>query len=93
MTLAIELGDRVRDRISGLVGIATAVTHYIYGCTRWTLTPEICKEGAPAEVQWFDEPQLEVVERGIIKPLQLRTVETGPAGPRPDARRAADTPR
>ena len=64
----VELGDRVKDKISGLKGIAIGVTNWLYGCRRITVQPEVATDGKPAEAFAADEPQLEIVKEGIIKP-------------------------
>ena len=58
----IQLGDKVRDTISGFEGIATARHQYMYGCVRISVTPKTDKAGKHQDTQSFDEPQLEVVE-------------------------------
>jgi hypothetical protein len=57
----IELGSRVKDTITGLVGIAVARTDWLYQCRRIAVQPEALHDGKPLDIQWFDEPQLEVV--------------------------------
>jgi hypothetical protein len=64
----INLGDKVKDVVTGLTGIAVAKTHYLQGCTRIGVQPQELKDGKPVEASWFDEPQLEVVEAGVVKP-------------------------
>lgn len=59
--MSIELGNRVRDRITGFTGIATARYEYLNGCIRWCIQPEgLDKDGKPVEDKVFDEPQLEL---------------------------------
>lgn len=36
----VELGDRVKDKISGLKGIAVGISNYLYGCRRISIQPE-----------------------------------------------------
>lgn len=81
----INLGDRVKDRITGFVGIATARTEWINGCVRFGVQSDTLKDGLPTEAQWFDEPQLAVLKAGQV---QLGRSEKG--GPIPTPRRAAD---
>ena len=45
----IKLGSKVRDSITGLEGIATARTEYLYGCVRITITPTELKDGKPVD--------------------------------------------
>ena len=89
----VELGDRVKDKITGLKGIAVGVTNYLYGCRRISVQPEQGKDGKPAE--WFtvDEPQTEVIKKGVVVGYQLETVEKRPHGPSPDVQRRKDAVR
>ena len=60
----IVLGDRVRCRITGFVGIATARTDWIYGCLRWGVQREdlIKEKGTIMDPAWFDDDQLVIVD-------------------------------
>ena len=88
----VELGDRVKDIISGQEGIVIGVTDYIYGCRRVGVSPEETKDGVPVENFWTDEPQLEVLQKKVVvagKPKKKKRTG-GPredAQPRPDAQR------
>ena len=65
----IRLGDRVRDRISGLEGIVIGVTDWLYQCRRPIVQPStLTSDGKPTDSQSFDEPQLEVIAQGAFAP-------------------------
>lgn len=64
----IELGSVVRDKITGLHGVAVARTDWIHGCTRYGVQPTELHEGKPIDPLWFDEPQLEIVRPEKPKP-------------------------
>lgn len=72
-TQEIELGDLLRDVVTGFTGIAVSKHVFLTGCNRWGLqpVPKMCKKGEPitykSEVTAFDEPQLEIVEKGKVK--------------------------
>jgi len=55
----VKLGQKVRDKITGLEGIATARTEFLYGCVRVLIDPEGLHDGKPIESQWLDEQRLE----------------------------------
>ncbi len=59
----ITLGDTVRDRISGMQGIAVGDTKWLYQSgRRITVQPQgIDRDGVPLPNRVFDEEQLEVV--------------------------------
>ena len=57
----VNLGDEVRDTLSGFRGIAIARHIYLHGCERISIQPPVDKEGKLPETACFDEPQLEVI--------------------------------
>lgn len=67
MTTSITLGSKVRDVVSGFEGIVTARYEFLYGCTRYNVQPRVGDDGKGAEPQCFDEPQLELIESGVVK--------------------------
>lgn len=89
----IELGDRVKDKITGLKGIAIGVTSWLYGCSRISVQPEEAKDGKPAETFCVDEPQLEIVKKNVLVP-PISSKNPNPLkrshGPRADAMKRKD---
>lgn len=87
MSKEIELGDVVRDKITGFTGVAIGRTKWIHGCERITIQPQELKEGKPIDSHTFDLPQLELVTKAVAE----TTGKTGGPGPvaarRSDARR------
>lgn len=76
----IELGQEVRDTITGLKGVAVLRISYLYGCERIGVQPKEVKEGKPAEIVYIDEPQLVVDGKKKVEPDKSKP----PAGYRPD---------
>lgn len=89
----IELGDRVKDRISGLQGIVMGITNWLYGCRRLSIQPEESKDGKPADFFAIDEPQALLVQRRAVVPPGMAVAGTQDAdkprkhGPRQDPSR------
>lgn len=77
----IQLGERYRDRISGMVGIAVSKTEFLHGCARIALQPAELKDGRPIEPGYFDVYQLEHVDAGLRQELQVETPKTKTGGP------------
>lgn len=76
----IELGSIVRDTLGGAEGVVTGVTIYAFGeFPYYTIEPQSCKDGAPAESFFFHEPRLEIVKKD--KPKVERGAKL-PGGPR-----------
>ena len=57
----VNLGDEVRDSVSGFTGIAVASHEYLHGCRRISVQPKADKGELP-EFKTFDEPQLIVTK-------------------------------
>ena len=62
--MAVQLGSRVKDVITGFTGIAVGYSQWMYGCNRIVIEGEALKEGKPIGTQWFDEQRIETVENG-----------------------------
>jgi len=66
----IELGQEVKDRVTGYVGIAVSATKFLQGCDRYGVQqkfdPE--KDSKIADIEMFDEIDLEVIGCGILSP-------------------------
>jgi len=58
----VKLGSKVKDKITGLTGIAVARTCWLHGCVRVTIQPQELKDGKPLDNYTVDEPQCEVIE-------------------------------
>lgn len=65
--MSIELGDKVKDSVTGFVGIAVGRTKWLHGCERISVQPLVDKDGKCPEVMAFDAPQLIVVKAGVAK--------------------------
>lgn len=67
----IRLGDRVRDKVSGFVGIASGVSAYLNGCIRIHVQGPVDKNGKHVDGLLFDYQQIEVVERQVMAAPEL----------------------
>lgn len=80
----IELGDEVKDLVSGFKGIAVARTEFLNGCVRLSIAPPIDSDGKHVDERWFDQEQIDLIQRGKVKrkPAEPQIKTTG--GDRPD---------
>lgn len=62
-----NLGDKVKDSITGFTGVITLRSQWLNNCNTYGVQPTELKDGAPQERQHFDEPQLIVVEEKVSK--------------------------
>ena len=90
--MSIKLGQKVRDTLTGLEGVAISRTEFLYGCVRILVQPHgLTKDGAVKEPVFVDEPQVEALRE---EPIKLPTARVpAPAGPRTDATRHIDARR
>jgi len=76
----IQLGEKVKDTVSGFEGIAVASHHYLQGCNRITVQPPVDKDGKLPDPQSFDEPQLVKVGDGLLPAITVPPIRK-PGGP------------
>jgi len=69
----IKLGDKVRDKVSGFIGIAVAKTEFLNGCIQWSVMPKAGKDGKMPEEVGIDSQSLEV----IIPKVKIKKKDTG----------------
>lgn len=62
----LNLGDKVKDRLSGMTGIVTGRTEYLYGCRSVMVNPGVVHEGKPVDSTWLDEDRCELVEAAAV---------------------------
>ena len=77
MSKQIELGDLVKDIVTGFQGVATTRSEYINGCVQYYVRPQKLHEGKRIDGCWLDEGQLKVVERAAVT-----VTATSPARPK-----------
>ena len=75
----VNLGDEVRDSLTGFKGIATGRADYLTGCVHIQIEAS-GTERQPGE-HWIDEQRLEIVKRAAYG-LPEEAIEQAPAGPR-----------
>lgn len=72
-----ELGDRVKDRVSGFVGIVTTRTEHLNGCRQYGINPPIGKDGKMLEGYNIDGEQLDLIDKGLNKSKPIIKKATG----------------
>jgi hypothetical protein len=63
----LELGTRVKDKVTGYTGIVIGRTEWLYGCRRYTVQSQEMKDGKPVDGMGFDEDALEIIEVAAVK--------------------------
>ena len=60
-----ELGQLVKDKITGFKGIVICQSKYLTGCNRYSLQSQKLDKGKPADWVAFDEDQLDAVNKKV----------------------------
>lgn len=66
-TKTVELGDQVRDKVTGFKGIVTGQAQYLTGCKQVMVTPRASEDGKYVDACWLDVDRVEVVGKGVVK--------------------------
>lgn len=74
-----ELGDKVKDRVSGFQGIITTRTEHLNGCKQYGINPPIDKTGKMLEGYNIDGEQLDLIDKGLNKERPIKKKQTGGA--------------
>ena len=70
----LELGIRVKDKVSGLEGIITGRSQWLNGCRSYGVQAKMDKDGKIPETKWIDEGQLEIIDsKSILEPADELT--------------------
>lgn len=78
-----QLGVKLRDRITGFEGRATASCAYITGCDQYLIQPQTKEDGSWVDARWFDDNRLELVDSTAVTLETLEDKKTGPCEPAP----------
>jgi hypothetical protein len=82
-----QLGNTVRDIVTGITGIATSRVEYLNGCIQIGIRPKAVDNKAEDSI-YVDIQQVEYVDDGIL--TIAKTMTGGPAGDAPKAFGLAD---
>lgn len=72
------LGYKVKDRVSGMVGVVTTISFDLYGCIQALVHPGIDKDGKCIDLHWFDLARLDVKSKGPVMRQPDFVKESGP---------------
>ncbi|KKM13316.1 hypothetical protein LCGC14_1717390 [marine sediment metagenome] len=79
MVKKIELGDKVKDTITGFIGIAVARIEFINGCIQYQVAPKVIKGGKFPEDVYIDKGSL-IVLVPKNKPKKVKKPKRRPPG-------------
>jgi len=61
-----ELGDTLREKVSGLEGVVMARAQYSTGCIHYGIQSRGLKDGETRGWEWFDQSRLESVSSATV---------------------------
>jgi len=70
--MEIKLGNKVKCKVTGFVGIAVTKLEHMNGCIQYNVEPKV-KDNEKKKDEWIDEQQLIIIGKGVL-------VEPKPAG-------------
>lgn len=73
----IELGDTIRDLITGAEGVATSKCEALTGCTQYCVTGKVKEDGKYPEQHWLDWQRLEVLAASTLRHLNTKGMQEG----------------
>lgn len=68
-----NLGDRVKDKVTGFEGIVIGKSKWLNNCDTVGVKGKVKEDGTVPEAVWFDEMQVEVIEENVIKRVSQNT--------------------
>lgn len=70
-----DLGDEVKDIVTGLTGVVTGRIQWFTGCLGYQITPQVLKDGQNPKTDVINENQLELVQHNKVTPGFIKAVE------------------
>lgn len=69
---SIVMGQKVKEIVSGQIGIVSSRIDFMNGCVQFEVTPEIV-DNKPLDAFWVDHSRLEVISTEVISVKQSET--------------------
>jgi hypothetical protein len=63
-----ELGSVASDKITGFEGVIMCRTQWLNNCNVYGIKPQKLKDDKPIGLEYFDEPDIEIVEKDAFEP-------------------------
>jgi hypothetical protein len=80
-----QLGNLVRDSITGYEGVVVGKTLWLYGCDRCAVQTREFKDGKVPDAEWFDDQRLVILAdtAPVVSPDSTATTGGPQNDPRP----------
>ena len=69
--MEVDLGSKVKDKVTGFKGVAVARCVYLNGCVQFEIEPLQLKDGVPQKSYWLDEQR-------VVSSTEVEKKETFP---------------
>jgi hypothetical protein len=76
-----ELGDRVKDLVTGIEGIIVSVSQNLFGCDRVYVQPKVQPDGKVPDSWWVDIDSVQIVMKQAVKGHQEMPAGAKTGGP------------
>lgn len=63
----IEMGDKVKDTLSGFTGVVLARSEHMTGCNQLYILPVSDKDNDMKDGHWFDVERIEKLKAAVIE--------------------------
>lgn len=74
----IELGQVVKDKITGFKGVIIGRCEHIFGCNTYGVVQQSLVDGKRGEPEWFDEGRLKILyKEKRINPKKVQVEKPG----------------
>lgn len=75
----LDLGDEVKDRVTGFTGIIVGHARYLTGCDQYNVQPQCDPEkpGVHPDGYWFDEGKLELLKTKVVTMDEVKAEKKG----------------
>ena len=71
------IGDKVKHKVTGFVGIVTTHAKHLSGCDRLWIEPPVDATGKPMDGHWADIDMVEIIEPNAIEPVKYQRKAPG----------------
>ena len=66
----VEIGDKVRDKITGFVGIAVSKMEFFNRCIQFGVVPRVGKDNKEPDEMFIDKNSLEIIKKKVkLRPI------------------------
>lgn len=69
----VELGDKVKCKLTGFTGIVNGVSQWLTGCDKVSIQAPMKKDGSFGDSYWVDRGAVQILKKRAIKKSDVAT--------------------